>query len=228
MIDDAYNRILEKINKCLSMAKSSNANEADIAWRQAKALMAQYNIGNKEVKASVAATARSDLGKRPGTWLVKLANTCGRAFCCKVITETSYRKEAVFIGIANNPDFAAYTFDVLHRQLKSDRKQFVSALSARCKLSSKRRQGEIFAEHWVNSVWSVIAKFAEFDDETTDIITAYIELQYPKITTTTLESRKVTKRDYGAANAGYRAGTNAKIHKAMDRDERPQLEFLAG
>lgn len=226
MNTDNHKRIVEKISKCLALAKSSNPHESAIAWKQAKALMEAHGLGKTDVIASAAITVRCDIGVRPSTWLIKLANTCAHAFECKVITEKSIRKEAVIIGVGNNPDFAAYTFDVLQRQLTNDRRVFVSALSSRCKLSSKRRQGEIFAEHWVNAVWRVIAAFAQVSGESNEIITAYIEKHYPELTTHTLEARRITKRDYGAANAGNNAGSNAKIHKAMARDERDQLELL--
>lgn len=225
MNNDTQKKLLDKINKCLALAKSSNPNEAATAWRQAKALMAAHNLGKSDVIASSAITARFDIGARPKTWLVKLVNTCAQAFSCKVITETNHHKEAVIIGVGNQPEFAAYTFDVLQRQLLVDRRNFVASMSTRCKLSSKRRQGEIFAEHWVNSVWNVIARFADIDEQTDEIISAYIEIQYPTLINKTLESRKVTKRDHHAAFAGRHAGSNAKIHRAMSRDERLQLEL---
>lgn len=226
-MNDAHEKILAKIAKCLALAKSSNPNEAAIAWKQAKALMEMHKVGHHQVLAASASTYRSDLGKRPSAWLVKLANTCARAFSCKMITESFIRDEAVFIGTGNNPELASYTFEVLQRQLVSDRRKFVAALSSRFRLSNKRRQGEIFAEHWVSSVWSVIAQFAEIDESTDTIIKAYLETHYPKLTTSTLEPRKLTKKDYRAANAGYQSGANAKLHRAMERDERQQIELLA-
>lgn len=226
MTEDINQRIKEKISKCLALAKSSNPHEAEIAWRQAKALMAAHNLGRADIIASAAVTSRFDIGVCLLVWLIKLANTCAHAFLCWVITEKIVRKEAVIIGVGNQPGFAAYTFDVLHRQLIQDRRNFVSAMSSRCRFSSKRRQGEVFSEHWVQSVRSVLAKFAEIDEESNEIIAAYIEKQYPEVTNKTLETRKVTKRDVSAAYAGRNAGANAKIHKAMTRDHREQLELL--
>lgn len=227
MTENINQRIMEKISKCLAMAKSSNPHEAEIAWRQAKALMAAHNLGRADIIASAAVTSRFDIGIRPPTWLIKLANTCAQAFSCTVITEKLIRKEAVIIGVGNQPDFAAYTFDVLHRQLIQDRRNYVAAMSSRCRLSSKRRQGEIFAEHWVTSVWNVIAKFAEADPAADEIISAYIAKQYPEVVNITLETRKVTKRDLSAAHAGRNAGASAKIHRAMGQDHREQLELLS-
>ena len=51
-----HDRALEKIKKCLEMAKgkNANANEAEIALRQAHKMMEAYNVEMGDVLASMA------------------------------------------------------------------------------------------------------------------------------------------------------------------------------
>ncbi|WP_235550497.1 DUF2786 domain-containing protein, partial [Pseudomonas aeruginosa] len=59
-------RILDKIKKCLEMAKGrgSNPNEAEIALRHAHKLMEAYNLEMGDVLASMAGEARVPAGYR--------------------------------------------------------------------------------------------------------------------------------------------------------------------
>ena len=213
-------RILDKIKKCLALAGSSNPNEAETAWRQARKLMDTYRLEMKDIHASEACTTRQSVGKRPPVWLLALAQACAKAFNCRVITESSFRKsQIVFIGIGDSPQFSEYAFIALRNQLRSARTTYVATLS-RCKLATKRRRGEIFSENWVAGVHSAVMKFAETDEDTNQILDAYFEKNLPSLTTRTLESRKVVKRDYTAAHAGYESGRKAKLHKAVNQSSR--------
>ncbi len=42
-------KVVERIRKCMALARSSNAHEAAVAMRQARALMAQYRIFPNEL-----------------------------------------------------------------------------------------------------------------------------------------------------------------------------------
>lgn len=216
-------RILEKIKKCLAMAGSSNPHEAETAWRQAQKLMQEHRLDMQDIDASEANTVKHPAGKRPPVWMLTLAQTCAKAFNCRVITESSIQgAKVVFIGLDNSPQFCEYAFVALQNQLTIARKKYVATLS-RCKLTTKRRRGEIFAENWVNGVWSTVMRFAEADEVAEKVIKAYFDKNLPAIPTRELESRKVIKRDFQAAYAGYEAGQNTKLHKAVNQDRRTGL-----
>lgn len=219
-------RTLEKIKKCLAMAGSSNPHEAEIAWRQAQKLMQEHRLDMRDIDASEANTIKHPTGKRPPVWMLTLAQTCAKAFNCRVITESSkHGSKVVFIGLDNSPQFCEYAFVALQSQLITARKKYVTTLS-RCKLATKRRRGEIFAENWVNGVWSIVMRFAEADEAAEKVIEAYFDKNLPAISTRELESRKVIKRDFQAAYAGYEEGQRTKLHKAVNQDRRPGLNHL--
>jgi hypothetical protein len=219
-------RILEKIKKCLAMASSPNPNEAEIAWRQARKLMETHHLDMRDIEASEANIAKRAAGKRPPVWMLSLAQACAKAFSCRVITESSISgSKVVFIGVGNSPLFCEYAFIALQNQLVIARKNYVGTLS-RCKLATKRRRGEIFAENWVDGVLANVMRFAQADDTAEKAIKAYFDKNLPAIPTRELEAKKVLKRDSSAANAGYTAGQNTKLHKAVNQDNRVRLNFF--
>ena len=77
-------RILEKIKKCLEMAKGkgSNPNEAQIAMRMAQKMMEAYKLEMGDVLASMAGEAKVPAGSdgEPPAWRTRLAGVCADAF----------------------------------------------------------------------------------------------------------------------------------------------------
>lgn len=218
MSDD---RLLDKIKKCLALASSSNRHEAEIAWRQARKLMEANKLDMQDIHASLACAVNCPVGRRPPVWLLSLAQACAEAFNCQVITQSSiHGSQVVFIGTQNSPEFAEYAFMALQSQLLIARKLYVASLT-RCRLSTKRRRGEIFAENWVSGVHGNVMRFAERDETTTKTIEAYISKNFTSLTTRELDSKKVTGRDYSAARAGYHAGRNTPLHRPVAVDKVP-------
>ncbi len=226
MPSEQHEKIHDKIKKCLALAGSANPNEAETALRQARKLMDAHNLEMRDIQASEVNEARFNPGKRPSAWALYLGRACAKAFDCEMITSQSYLgKELVFMGVDNAPEFSQYAYDVLSRQLMAARKEYVNTLT-RCKLSTKRRRGAIFANSWVYSVHTLIANFADANEKTVVAIAAYIEKKYPSLTTTQLVSKKITKKDREAAWAGHYAGESAKLHKPMGRDSQTALAHI--
>lgn len=76
-------KILDKVTKLMSLANSpgANTNEAATALRQARSLMAKYNIESDELRASQVLETSVPTGTRrsPADWLHSLAATCAAA-----------------------------------------------------------------------------------------------------------------------------------------------------
>jgi hypothetical protein len=221
-------RILDKIKKCLEMAKSktANPNEAEIALRQARALMDKYSLEMGDVLASMAGEYKTMAGSDgdPPAWRVRLAQVCALAFGCKVIISTSLLSAPLFtyIGCAAAPELAGYAYQVLERQLQKARRDYV-ATQKRCKLSTKRARGDAFANSWIDAVYSKVQDFASADDNVADAIEAYISKRYPNLQKTELKRRKLSSRDSSAAEAGYHAGKSAQLHHGIGAEVRPML-----
>lgn len=88
-------KVLEKVTKLLALANNpgANSNEASIALRQARTLMAQYNIESEELRAGQVAESSIRTGTRrsPADWLHSLAATCAAAFDCSHLSYYHHR-----------------------------------------------------------------------------------------------------------------------------------------
>lgn len=152
-----HDRILDKIKKCLEMAKGkgSSPNEAEIALRQAHKLMDAYNLEMGDVLASMAGEAKVAAGSEsePPAWRVRLAHVCAEAFGTHFIISAPWFEHAsfIFIGCGAAPDLAGYAYQVLERQLQKARRDYL-ATQKRCKRSTKVARGDAFAHGWIDAV----------------------------------------------------------------------------
>lgn len=216
-------RILDKIKKCMEMAKSktANPNEAETALRQAHKLMEAYNLELGDVLASMACEVRVEAGSEgtPPTWRVRLAHVCAHAFGTRMITSLSpfFGARFYFIGCAAAPELTGYAYQVLERQLQKARRAFLSEPNQkRCKRATKVARGDHFANGWIDAVYRKVDEFAGIDDSIAEAIDAYMAKHHPNLETAPLKRRKLKARDEGAAEAGYRAGKSAQLHQAIN------------
>ena len=222
---------LEKIKKLLSLAQSNNPNEAEAALRQARKLMEMHQLDMNEVHASEASEEKVKTGtkKEPPVWMLRLSHVCAAAFNCHVITYGLYVKgydtggfSFRFIGVDLGPELSKYAFEVLERQLQVARREFV-ATQTRCKLATKRRRGDEFANAWIDAVRRKISDFAGIDERTELAITAFKVKHYPDLTTSPLERRPTHGKDYGAREAGFKAGKSAQLNRGVVAAERQAI-----
>lgn len=224
-------RILDKIKKCLEMAKGkgSNPNEAEIALRHAHKLMEAYNLELGDVLASMAGEAKVPAGSEgdPPAWRVRLAGLCAESFGTHLIISTGWLEGAAFkfVGCAAAPELSGYAYQVLERQLQKARRDFL-ATQKRCKRSTKVARGDAFAHGWLDAVWAKVDTFAGVDDSIAEAIQAYMAKHYPNLGKAELKRRKLKARDEGAVVAGYQAGKSAQLHQAINH--RPTARLTAG
>lgn len=224
-------RILEKIKKCLEMAKGkgSNPNEAEIALRQAHKLMESYNLEMGDVLASMAGEAKVPAGSdgEPPAWRTRLAGVCGDAFGSHLIITTHWLEPAAFkfIGCGAAPELSGYAYQVLERQLQKARKEFL-ATQKRCKRSTKVTRGDAFAHGWIDAVYMKVQEFAGVEDNIAEAIQAYMAKHYPNLGTAKMKRRKLKARDEVASEAGYRAGKEAQLHHGIG--SKPVLRLSQG
>lgn len=216
----AQDRILDKIKKCLEMAKGkgSNPNEAEIALRQAHKLMEAYNLEMGDVLASMAGETKVAAGSEsdPPAWRVRLAHVCAEAFGAHLIISAPWFEHAsfIFIGCGAAPELAGYAYQVLERQLQKTRRDYL-ATQKRCKRSTKVARGDAFAHGWIDAVLAKVEQFSGVEDNIAKAIQAYMEKKYPDLGTAKMKRRKLKARDEVASDAGYKAGRSAQLHHAV-------------
>ena len=222
------NRTLEKIKKCLEMAKSKTSNpyEAETALRQAHKLMEMYNLEVGDVLASMASEHTILAGSEgsPPVWRVRLAQVCADAFGTRVIISNPLWSAArfIFVGCSAAPELAGYAYQVLVRQLQKARRDYLDT-QKRCKRSTKAARGDAFANGWLDAVHSKIQAFAGVEDNIAEAIEAFMQKHHPELESVELKRRKVKARNEGASDAGYEAGKSAQLHQAVNHQPRARL-----
>ncbi|MFJ5299251.1 DUF2786 domain-containing protein [Pseudomonas sp. NPDC088368] len=214
-------RVIEKVAKCFALARAQGAspNEAETALRQARSLRRQYQLEEFEIRASLVSAISVPTGTRraPPSWLHSLAGTCAMAFDCDYLayrgTAESYSFK--FIGVGVSPELAAYAYSALHQQLLLARREHVAA-QTRCKLSTKRRRGQLFAESWISAVHSTVARFSdEQPEDAIRSIKAYLELHHPNLEFKKAKTTPVRGHDSRSMIAGWEQGSSAYLHRAV-------------
>ena len=219
-------RILDKIKKCLKLAKSaSNENEAAAAMRSAQALMEKHRISAKEVGFADIDEKRTVCGvNRVVKYQAMFINLIERAFGVDAfITHNTFAgSEIRFIGIAPQPELATYCWDVLWPKLKSDRAAYVKKQSNRCKRSTKVARGDRFAEGWVLAIYQQVSTFARTESEN-ELIESYKSHHYPDLTRSNSSMRGKKANVGSAVSDGFKAGKQHSIHRPVSGESQRKL-----
>ncbi|WP_295460806.1 DUF2786 domain-containing protein [uncultured Pseudomonas sp.] len=222
-MDANKQKILERVAKCFALARDAGAapNEAETALRQARKLMQQHHLQEAEIHAVMACEASVATGTRrsPAHWLHQLAQVCSEAFDCDHLAYFDQRLGWAFkfVGVGVAAELASYAYSALHQQLLAARKAFVQSQS-RCKLATKRRRGQIFAEGWIAAVRVKVQAFAQGKpDETQQAISAYLALTHPNLKTFELEYIEAKGHDTRSRLQGFQQGKTAQLHRGVNR-----------
>lgn len=225
-------RIIEKAAKCFALANAEGAttNEAETALRQARWLMDQYNLQETELQAWLATETSISAGTRrqPPDWLHSLARTCANAFGCDYLaySASSAGYSFKFVGVGVSPELAAYAYAALHQQLLIARRKHVSQ-QKRCKLATKRRRGQLFAEAWISAVADKVDRFAgRQPEETVKAIEAYLSLHHPNLKYTEPKQIPVRGQDYLSLDKGREQGSTAYLHQGVGKAA--NVQYLRG
>lgn len=217
-------KVLDKIKKCLALGQSANEHEAAQAIKQAQALMRQYGISDDDVALSVVTEAGVGCALGLPTWHQLLIGQCAKAFGVECYQQQfGGLAEVRFFGVGIKPELAAYAYEVLLRQLKKARREYLKNELKLVRLAkNKTYRADQFCTGWVYAVSQKVVEFA---------IPAGEKVVIEKYRTRMGEMRQAKKRDArggyssrGAAAqdlvAGIRLGREAQLHHAMDGGEK--------
>lgn len=118
--------------------------------------------------------------KKMPFWIERLTALIGYAFQCRVL-----KGEYVvnFYGHGAKPELAMYTYEVLLRQIKKMRRDYIKTIKPQTSLfyvrktsSSKQELADVFCLTIVGNLQKKVRDFANFSDKEKAEIDAYIEL----------------------------------------------------
>ncbi|MDU4437097.1 MAG: DUF2786 domain-containing protein [Neisseria sp.] len=213
--------VLEKIKKCLALSKSANEHEAAQAMKQAQVLMKKYEVDAVDVVLSEVSEKGCDrqMAFKLASWQWKVAKMVADIFGCE-----SYKrgKTMMFYGLGNRAEIAAYTFDMVYRQISVARREFLKTCQAR-KPANRTYLADQFCEGWLAGAWNKVKKF-EMSDEEKTVMDGYTEKEHkgmPIAATRDAKSSKLegTSVALEALMLGNEAGKKVQLHHAMNGKE---------
>ncbi|WP_048648954.1 DUF2786 domain-containing protein [Nitratireductor soli] len=171
-------KIIDKVRKCLALARSGNENEAASALAKARQLMDVHGITEADIAMADVeeAVTRGSRTQRSPVWELILSETV-----CRALGVTSFadaRGDRCFIGRAPAAEIASYAFAVLFRRLKKERADYIKAHLKRCKLARKRQRADIFCQAWASMVFMKVKALVP-ERQADALVEQYLTERYP-------------------------------------------------
>lgn len=215
-------RILEKIKKCLALGKSSNANEAAAALRQAQKLMAKHGITEEELEilgygqedVDMPVQANKTLPLYISYFLDLIMHAFGvRAIVGRTVRQSDASYTISYLGARGRVMMAAYAHTVCWRSMTTS---WTAFLAENPWLRGQRGSRTGFYLGWIEEVKSKVEEigFTDEDQRRTDIM---LEKAGRKLVKTKTVGMRV---GISAERAGTEAGKSFSIHRPMNAERK--------
>ena len=222
----ARKRALERIQKCMRLAKSSEPHEAAAAMRQAQALMRKFSIEENEVHGINVQQVFVLTPEPPKTrfpmYLNALTALICRAFDAEAYFEVGvhrngrYRQGVRYFVAGGRAPLVEYAHEVIWRQLTQAWKEYVKRRG-----STETQLGErsSFWIGWIAAVDSKVMAFGASDKEK-EVVRQEVMRVAPDLKQCSTQSIEFNNQ---ATSAGYRAAADFSIHTPMDGESQRRL-----
>ena len=215
---------LEKIKKCLALSRSANEHEAAQALKHAQALMAKYGLTGWDVELAEVSEQYGKAPKSAPSWHWRLVHLCGSAFGCDRWHAADHSGgRFVFCGINGRPELAAYAYEVLLRQLKTARREYIKTTLSRVRIvRDKTARADLFCAGWVSQVADTVQAFAQTKAET-ELLERYRTEKYGEFSKKTKTRDVKGRTDISDYWAGQDAAARVRLDTPLARTEQRQL-----
>ncbi|HHR4769161.1 TPA: DUF2786 domain-containing protein [Salmonella enterica] len=221
---DDKEKAIRRLKKLMALTDSSNANEASAALARAQKLMESHGITQEDVELSDINESICDY------WPVGASNPPHYMACLLQVIRDAFGVDCIllggcgvsFYGLYNRPELAAYTFEVLGRQLIKARKGFIKTQNKRIKNSTKTARGDKFAEGWIIAVLDKIEKLARTAHEV-ELAERWLEKKYTHTVTRNARKSGKARDNDNALNNGWHEGRQASLHHPVNGQEQAKL-----
>jgi len=219
-------KILDKIQKLLALATSSNEHEAALALQKAQALMAEHNLTSTDLHRSQIGTTQfrsTQSVSKVKDWELALVQQVAGAFGCRVLwiaghsSDWDYWGRYELLGPKHQLPVAEYACTFLLRKIVKARTDFSAHLKANYRIDRKRLTQELdgFCHGWVRAVRSKVHALAN-PDEVEAAMDAHIADTCDPDKKADVQERKIGAHGY---RAGKIQGEDLEIHRPMSGKE---------
>ncbi|MGL4353174.1 MAG: DUF2786 domain-containing protein [Aeromonas popoffii] len=224
-------RILQKIQKLMALGESSNIHESANALAKAQTLMAKYGLDQKAIDMSRlgniqrAGLTRSMDIPRWYSWFVYAIDRCFgvKTVMSRVPGEWGDNKRgwansvASFTGPRDRIELAAYTFEVLGRQLLAARKAYNASLG-KMDANQKWKLVESYCEGWVATINDKIETFA-VDAKEVELRDEYMRDLFTNVGSVDYREKEYNKEESRALHRGCDDASEVDIHRPVNGTE---------
>ncbi|RFD20123.1 DUF2786 domain-containing protein [Komagataeibacter melaceti] len=214
--------VMERLKKLMALSRSSNAHEAAAALARAQQLMHEHQITEDDLVLSNVGefACRFTWGAktRPTRYQTRLWSMINGVFGVKsVFVEGT--GQIRFYGLSDRAEMAAYTCEVLSRQLRQARADFLRSQNKRIKRTTKISRADNFAEGWILAVRSKAQRLA-ISPEEEQLLLRYKGKAYEDLHEMKGRAAPSSRRSDQSFVAGHREGRNARLHAPMTGAQR--------
>ena len=177
-------KALKKIAKCLELSNSSNINEAAQAIKMAQSLMKKYGLDQDDINfiSMGKTTSHTLLPTAVSEPILKIIRGINSRFGVEcVLTQYKGLKKAEFIGDADRAIFAAFSFDIVYREMNEHIGQFRNAFQGTGTPQTEiARRMYSFTLGWLEGALEKLPRIAP-EGNPDDKIKDYIDKQFKNI-----------------------------------------------
>jgi len=221
------NKILDKIQKLMGLATSSNEHEAAFALSKAQALMEEHNLTSTDIHRSQIGSTQfksTQSVSKVKDWELALVQQVAGAFGCRVLwlpgnsNDWDYWGRYELVGLKHQVAIAEYACTFLLRKIVKARADFSADLKSKYRIDRKRLTLELdgFCHGWVRAVRSKVHALANPEE-----IQAAIDADIAERCgneTADVQNRKAGHLGYAE---GKERGSDLEIHRPMAGREDP-------
>ncbi|AZV39952.1 DUF7168 domain-containing protein [Komagataeibacter xylinus] len=214
--------VMERLKKLMALSKSGNPHEAAAALARAQQLMQEHQITEDDLVLSNVGefACRFTWGakSRPARYQTRLWSMINGVFGVRSVFMVG-TGQIRFYGLSSRAELAAYTCNVLSRQLRQARSDFLRAQNKRIKRTTKISRADNFAEGWILAVRSKAQNLTiPFEEE-------QLLLRYEGTALGEMEEMKgraapLSRRSDQAFVDGCREGRRAQLYAPLSGEKR--------
>ena len=232
------NPIIEKIQKLLALANSSNEHEAALAAAHAQRLLSEHNLAMTDVEANLQRPQSADkvettVAKTLPKWVRNLSAGVCSAFDCQAIHHPAQGK-MTFIGVGADVQVASYTFSYLDRTVRKLCSSYMKYRVNDSNLSNRNRE-LMRQSYYLGAVSTINLQLVQQKVQTPITPGALVPIKEGLIKKSMSELGAIRtvrgRRSYintHAYNQGQSDGKNVSIHKGVSATGGHSLKSLLG